>query len=82
MMQTLYSIRDIKSIYQIPFNLPNDDVAIRTFKMLCKDDSTDFGKFPEDMELWKVGYFNTENGVIMAIDGMNPEYMIGGRDIV
>lgn len=81
MFQTMYSIRDIKSSYQFPFTLPNDEVAIRTFKMLCKDDSTDIGKFAEDMELWKCGHFDTETGVV-TIDGLSPEYMIGGRDIV
>ena len=62
----LFSIKDSKSLsFGKPAPAVNMDVAIRDVKILVNDNqSTLVSKFPEDFELWQVGVFHEDTGLI------------------
>lgn len=77
MIIKMYSVRDIKNDFGMPFTAANDEVAIRMFKATANDKTSTLALFPADFELWCVGEFNTNNGGInntcypIALDGGN-----------
>lgn len=59
----IYTIWDQKAdAYLNPFFLPNDALALRTFKDCTNDDNHAFGKNPDDYTLFNLGSFNTTTG--------------------
>lgn len=62
----LVSIKDTKSLsFGRPAPAVNKDVAIRDVKILVNDNqSTLISKFPEDFELWQVGEFHEDTGIL------------------
>lgn len=76
---SIYSIKDVKIGYGMPFMLVNDLVATRTFTELINDTSTEVSKHPLDMELWKVGEWDEATGTITPMPV--PVFMIGGKDV-
>lgn len=64
----LYSIKDAKSgNFANPFSSYNDQVAVRDFKILCKDKNPNnlVGAYPEDFDLFRVGSFDDKTGEIV-----------------
>lgn len=60
----LYSVFDkVSKVFQFPCAVENDDAAIRGFAGLA-----DSYKFFPDLELYCVGSFNLETGVIFPFD--------------
>lgn len=60
----LYSVFDkVSKVFQFPCAVENDDSAIRGFAGLA-----DSYKFFSDLELYFVGSFNLETGVISPVD--------------
>lgn len=67
MIVNLYAIKDIKIDYGTPFALPNNAVALRTFKDLANDSSRNIvNEAIEDKELWLIGSYDTSNGVVAS----------------
>lgn len=64
MIVKLYAIRDIKNDYGQIFQWANDQIARRNLAAMQKDNSTIISKFPADFELWKLGEYDSETGVI------------------
>lgn len=58
----MYSVRDRLVGFNAPFIMPNDEVAKRAFKQRIEKDPN-----AEDLELYKVGEFDDENGVITEV---------------
>jgi hypothetical protein len=64
MKMELYSVRDIcTERYSNPFLAETDKAAIRAFE---KDRQSQ--PFPDDFELYLVGAFDTQSGVLTALD--------------
>lgn len=60
----LYSIKDLKTGY-LPISTDhNDNSAIRNFEHACKNTDSLFFTHPSDYQLWKLGTFDSDTGVI------------------
>lgn len=45
-------------VYNKPFYLLNDQIAVRAMEDLINDDSTDIARHPSDFSLWRVGSYD------------------------
>lgn len=80
MLYNAYSMKDTKSgTFGIPFFKINDNLAQRDFITLMKQADGVMKQFPADFELWKVGTFDDQVGVM---NGGYPEYMMNGVEAV
>lgn len=65
----LYSVRDIKAqTFLQPTPIVNNDVAIRSFGFAINDVNTDYGKHPNDYDLFLVANFETETGQVHSYE--------------
>lgn len=65
MIINIYSIKDVKVGHMQPFYQANDAVAVRSIKNAVNSDQiNNIKQNMDDMELWKIGEFNDENGAI------------------
>lgn len=66
MILKIYAIRDIKmQEYMSPFYLTNDAVAIREFtNAKVADQPNPVNTNPEDKELWCLGDYDSNSGII------------------
>lgn len=77
MIVSMYSIRDIKNDFAMPFVASNDATAVRMYKASAADKNSTLAIFPADFELWHVCKFNTSNAMVegnaypIALDGDN-----------
>lgn len=63
MIINLYSIRDIKNDFAMPFTASNDSTAVRMYKASASEKNSTLAMFPADFELWHVGSFETETAL-------------------
>lgn len=76
-MNNIYTMRDRKSgIYGNPFISYNDKCAVRDFDAFCNLPHNKY--LAEDMELYKLGTFDSTTGEIVAY---KPEFIKGGEVI-
>lgn len=79
----VYSIFDKKAgIYEIPFFMNNDVQATRAFMNACKDENSNYAKWPEDYELRKIGTFCINNGKIQKLEENEKFVLIEAKNIV
>lgn len=72
MKLNIYSVKDVVSgDFSSLSTLPNDQLARRNFNVLCNE-----SKFSKDLQLFKLGSFDNETGVIDS----NVEFICGGSD--
>lgn len=65
-----YCVYDRKSkIYNTPYFLINDQVAMRQFQAVVNDKESMLYKYPEDYQMYKIGEFDMLTG---KLEGMNP----------
>lgn len=74
----IYAIKDVKIGFNSPFVQYSENVAKRTFMAAITDERGAYYKYPEDIELWYLGDFDDETGIIRGCD---PQYIMGGKDI-
>lgn len=61
MITVMYAIYDEKSkVYNKPFSMINEAVAIRAVKDLTLDKNTEVGRHPYDFSLWELGTYDDE----------------------
>lgn len=73
MITILYSIYDSKAgIYNKPFYLLNNAVAMRTAIDLLSDPNTDVGRHPEDFTLFKIGTYDDNTGQVAQLSTLEP----------
>lgn len=69
MKTNLYVIYDSKSeLYNTPFALLNDEVAMRSAQQLLADPHSDIAKNPEDYSLFKIGTYDDANAIILELE--------------
>lgn len=76
-MQTLkvFAIRDSKAeVFKTPFFQKSHGEAERTFQELVKDENSLVSKYPEDFDLYHIGEYNDQTGVIDALE--TPNHMV------
>lgn len=80
-MQTvnLYSVKDTKAqAFREPFPARHTSEAVRGFTSAVQNQDTEFGRFPEDFELYQIAEVNLDNGLINQI---GPEFIVGGKSL-
>ncbi|AXH74692.1 MAG: nonstructural protein [Microviridae sp.] len=71
MQKQLFSVRDITAdVYASPFTSTNKMTATRDFAHACRDPQSQLSKNPEDFQLFLVGVFDDDLGIIT---GQAPE---------
>ena len=60
----MYCVKDLKTGYIPPTFDYNDESAIRNFEHACSKTESLFFTHPADYQLWCVGYFDSDTGVI------------------
>lgn len=64
MITNIYTIYDTKAkIYNKPFYIINDDVALRTALDLVNDQKSDVSKHPEDFIMYRIGQYEDTTAV-------------------
>lgn len=65
MITNLYAIYDSKAkIYNAPFSLINDQVALRSATQMANDPSTQCCKNPEDFTIFSIGTYDDQTAQI------------------
>lgn len=64
----IYAIKDLKLGFEPPFCRANNELAIRDFQSAFKfgPEPNRFKQFPADYELWCLGEFDQNNGIITS----------------
>lgn len=64
----IFAIKDVKVGFMSPFIRQNKELAIRDFKDALGDSNPNniLKSHPEDFELWKIGTYNLETGIIVS----------------
>lgn len=71
----VYSIRDSKAeIFNQPFFQKTDAEAQRSFAQLIRDPKSTINQFPEDYDLYFLGTYDDQTGVIKSMD--TPQHML------
>lgn len=79
-MLKIYCIKDTKSGFMNPFYLQNDEIALRSFKKAANETQPNsVNDFPEDKELWYLGTFEEESGLIT---GELPRFLVRAIDCI
>lgn len=64
----IFSIRDSKAeVFNTPFFQKTHGEAERTFKELANDEKSMICKYPEDYDLYYLGEYNDQNGLISPL---------------
>lgn len=78
MMYKIYSVRDKLSGYMNIFLERSDALAERGFSAVVNDSSSSIYCNPGDYDLYKLGSFNTDSGVIIAD---NPDFVCSASSL-
>lgn len=64
----VFAIKDVKVGFMSPFIRQNKELAIRDFKdaLVSPSENNLFRLHPEDYELWQIGEFNQESGILTS----------------
>ena len=63
----IYSVHDAKAkAYGQPFLLQTDGLATRSFIQATLSDKTEFGKYPLDYSLFRIGVYDDETSIIKS----------------
>lgn len=62
----IYSLKDVKSGFLSLLVLNNDELAKRSYRSILSDTGSVIGQHPEDFELWCLGEYDTDSGVIKS----------------
>lgn len=72
------SVFDTKvGAYSPPFTCKSRGEAIRSFEDACRDDKMPFKAHPEDYQLFAVGDFDDQSGLV---SGGTPDRLIGAAE--
>lgn len=64
-MLKLYSIKDTKGAFMVPFVNQNDSLAVREVKTIVNGQKgSPVTLYPEDFELWCIGTFDEVTGIV------------------
>lgn len=75
MEQKMYSIRDAKAeIYHVPFYNKTHGEAERNLKQLLNDEKSSISQYPEDFDLYYIGTYDDQTGVIKAL--ATPQHIV------
>lgn len=73
------SIKDTKIEFMSPALVHNLEEAKRSLKAVANDKNTTIGNAPEDFELWEVGSWDPERGLITST---GPKFICKAVDVI
>lgn len=80
MKYPMYCVRDTKVGFDPQIIIQaNESAAVRGFKFLISNPEAMQGKFPEDYELYQVGEFDTDSGLIVSC--APPQFVVSGGSL-
>lgn len=80
-MLKVFSIRDAKgAFYNNPYFKPSMGEGERDFMTAVNDDRTMLNKYPEDFDLYYLGEFDPQSGVMISLD--TPQHMMKAVDVL
>lgn len=69
LIQRIWTIRDLKAeTFMPPFYAANEAVATRRVMATCRDLDHEFSQHAEDFQLFELGSFNVESGMITVLE--------------
>ncbi len=69
MIAEMFTVFDMAAQqYLEPFMQPTIEAAIRVFRQACENPEHQFGKFPEDYVMYKVGTFDGSTGEVVGCE--------------
>lgn len=74
----LFCIRDSLTAFKVPFPARNEADAARMFRFAVNDGQSDVYKIRQDSQLWFVGEFDDDTGVIVS----EPRLVVSGGDCI
>nr|QJB19888.1 MAG: nonstructural protein [Microvirus sp.] len=75
MLHKVFAIRDSKAeFFNQPFFQKTHGEAERNFKSLVKDDKSMIGKYPEDYDLYFIGEYDDQKGVLKSLE--TPQHIV------
>lgn len=80
MIYPMYCIRDVKTSFFPPQPAQSDEDAKRNFAMMVNNPSGVMGFSPKDFDLYFVGTFDTEKGVLTPVTPI--EFVVSGSAMV
>lgn len=80
MIYPVYTVRDVKVGFDVQFLVQaTEAAAIRAFEMAVSNPNQMMGFRPSDFELYKIGDFDTDKGVMTGCPV--PEFVVGGEQV-
>lgn len=79
MKYPVYAIRDVHTGFMTPTVDQNDASALRNFSHAVMHSDSLMNSHPKDYSLYKIGYFETENG---NIEACLPELIVDAYSIL
>ena len=80
MIKQLFSVWDSKAeTWSVPFASDNKATALREFATLVQDGRTLIGMHPADFDLYKVGVFDVESGIVKSL---SLDHLANGADLL
>lgn len=82
MNKPMYAVRDsAMDAFHAPFFAPSNGVAMRSFRdeVVRKDGSSMMQAHPEDFELYIVGHYEEDTGVLLPLES-GPTMLLRGKD--
>lgn len=71
----MYSVRDQKSeLFHKPWHAQTHGEAERNFSQMANDDRSTIFNHPEDFDLYHVGYYEDNSGILTPLD--TPQFVI------
>lgn len=75
MQLKVFSVRDQKaSIFNAPFYAHTPGEAERNFTRLAKDSQSMINQFPEDYDLYELGTYDDQTGLVTSLD--TPRHLV------
>lgn len=80
MKMQMYAVHDMKAeMYMRPFCADSLAIAVRSFENEVKEPGAPLNKNPEDYNLFKVGEYDSETGVITPC--VTPQHVISAMSV-
>lgn len=73
----MYAYKDTMTEFMAPILANNDMVARRNFKVVINAPGSELGMIAENMELWKIGSYDTTTGKVKG----ELKYICKGMDV-
>lgn len=74
-----FSVRDVKAnTFSMPFFAPTKATGLRSFTDLARDDRAQVKRHPEDYQLYEIGLFHPDTGIMVSHD--TPQFIANATE--